>query len=97
LRQIYLSKAKLKKTKQKGTLHWRSRPPVFIGLNRMEMLVLLLPHVRLREFLAWDGQIGPVILGGLHLLQVGEILLYVMSHLLMSTNLEYDPLSTSEP
>jgi hypothetical protein len=31
------------------------------------------------------GQTGPVILGGLHWLQVGGILLYVMSHLLMST------------
>jgi hypothetical protein len=49
------------------------------------MLVLLLPHGRRREFLAWDGQIGPVILGGLHWLQVDGILLYVMSHLLMTT------------
>jgi hypothetical protein len=77
LRQIYLCKAKKKakvhppdrikkkeKNKtQKGTLHWRSRPPVFIGVNRVEMLVLLFPYVRRREFLAWDGQIGPVILG----------------------------------
>jgi hypothetical protein len=43
-----------------------TRPPVFIGLNRVEMLVLLIPHVRQMEFLAWDDQIGPVILGGLH-------------------------------
>jgi hypothetical protein len=34
--------------------------------------------------LVWDVQIGPVILGGLHWLQIGGILLYVMSHLLMS-------------
>jgi hypothetical protein len=53
----------------------------------VEILVLLPPHGRQRDFLAWDGQIGPVILGGvvLHWLQVDGILLYVMSHLLMST------------
>jgi hypothetical protein len=44
----------------------KKRPPVFIGVKRVEMLVLLLPHVRQREFLTWDGQIGPVILWGLH-------------------------------
>jgi hypothetical protein len=55
----------IKKT-QKGALHWKLRPPVFIGLNRVEILVLLLPHGRQREFLAWDGQIGPVILGKPH-------------------------------
>jgi hypothetical protein len=51
----------------------------------MKVLDLLLPHVGWREFLPWEGQIGPVILGGIHWLQVGGILLYVMSHLLMST------------
>jgi hypothetical protein len=50
----------------KGALHWRSRPPVFIGVNRVEMLVPPLPHGRWKEFLVWDGQIGPVILGELH-------------------------------
>jgi hypothetical protein len=40
---------------QKGALYWRSRPLVFIRVNRVEMLVLLLPHVRRRELLAWDG------------------------------------------
>jgi hypothetical protein len=30
---------------QKGALHWKLRPPVFIGVTRVEMLVLLLPHV----------------------------------------------------
>jgi hypothetical protein len=54
------------RTTQKGALHWKSRPPVSIGLSRMEMLVLLLSHGRWREFLLWDGQIEPVILGGLH-------------------------------
>jgi hypothetical protein len=75
LRHIYLYKAKKKKAKvhppdklkniktQKKALHWRSRPSVFIGVNRAEMLLLFLPHVRQREVLAWDGQIGPVILG----------------------------------
>jgi hypothetical protein len=70
---------------QKGALHWRSRPAVFIGVNRVEMSVLLLPHVGWREFLPWDVQIVPVNLGGLHWLQVGGILLYVMSHVLIST------------
>jgi hypothetical protein len=73
-----------KKT-QKAALHWKSRPPVSIGLSRVEMLVLLFPHGRWRKFLPWDGQIGPVILGWLHWLQVGGILLYVMSHMLTST------------
>jgi hypothetical protein len=70
---------------QKETLRWSSRHPIFIGVNKVEMLVLLLPHGRQREFLAWDDQIGPVILGRLHWLQVDGILLYVMSHLLIST------------
>jgi hypothetical protein len=75
---------KKKKKNSKGALHWRSRRPILLGVNRVEVLVLLLPHVRQREFLAWDGQIGPIISGKLHSLQVGGILLYVMSHLLMS-------------
>jgi hypothetical protein len=60
------SKIKKKKKIQKGALHQRARPPVFSGLNRVEVLVLLLPHGRRREFLAFGGQVGPVILGGLH-------------------------------
>jgi hypothetical protein len=37
---------RIKKRKtQKGALHLKSRPPVFIGLNRMEVLVLFLAHV----------------------------------------------------
>jgi hypothetical protein len=47
--------------------------------------------------LPWDGQIGPVILGGLHLTQVGEILLYVMSHLLMSTTWDVIPYQHLSP
>jgi hypothetical protein len=46
----------------------------------VEVLVLLLPHVGWREFLPWDVQIGPVILEGLHWLQVGGILLYIINH-----------------
>jgi hypothetical protein len=53
-----------KKKPQKGAQHWKSRPPVFIELKRVEMLVLLLPNGRQREFLAWVVQIGLVILGG---------------------------------
>jgi hypothetical protein len=49
------------------------------------MLVLSLQPGGQKEFLAWDDQIGTVILGRLHWLQVEGILLYVMSHLLMST------------
>jgi hypothetical protein len=48
------------------------------------MQYLLLPHVRWRKFLAWDGQIEPVSVGQLHWLQVSRTLLYVISHLLMS-------------
>jgi hypothetical protein len=60
-------KTKNKKTRpQKRALHWRSRPPVFIRVNRVEMLVLLLPHVGQRDFLAWDVQIRTVILRGFH-------------------------------
>jgi hypothetical protein len=60
VKQIYLYKTKpkctlqieLKKKKpQEGALHWKSRPPVSTGLNRVEMLVLPLPHGRRREFL----------------------------------------------
>jgi hypothetical protein len=39
-----------KKKTQKGPLHWKLRTPVFIWLNRVEMLLLLLPHVGWREF-----------------------------------------------
>jgi hypothetical protein len=35
--------------------------------------------------LAGEAQIGPVVLGNLHWLQVGGILLYVMNHMLMAT------------
>jgi hypothetical protein len=43
---------RIKKKSQKEALHWRSRLPVFITVNRMEMLVLLFPYVWQREFLA---------------------------------------------
>jgi hypothetical protein len=51
----------------------------------VEMLVLLLPYVRQREFLAWDSQIVPIILAGAPLTTDWWILLYIMSHLLMLT------------
>jgi hypothetical protein len=47
-----------KKKNSKGALHWRSRPPVFIGLNRVEVLVPLLPHVGWREIFPWDARLG---------------------------------------
>jgi hypothetical protein len=47
--------------------------------------------------LAWNGQIGPVILAGLHWPQVGGILLYVMSHWLMSTIWNVISYQQSEP
>jgi hypothetical protein len=36
-------KEKKKKKHSKGTVYW-SRPPVFIGINRVEMLILLPPR-----------------------------------------------------
>jgi hypothetical protein len=101
LRQIYLCKTKvhppdrIKKTK-KEALHWKSRPPVFIGLNRVKVLVLILPHVGWREFLPWDAQIGPVILGAP--LSTGWWDLAVCHEPYINVyNLGCDPLSTSEP
>jgi hypothetical protein len=74
--QIYLCKAKYK-NKNKAKVHPPDRIKKnlkksstleanmsVVGVNRVEMLVLLLPHDRQREFLVWDVQIGPVILGG---------------------------------
>jgi hypothetical protein len=78
-----IKKKEKKKTSKMNTTK-EPRSLVFIRLNRVEIFVLLLPHDRQRKFLFWDVQIIPAILGGLHGLQVGEILLYVMSHLLMS-------------
>jgi hypothetical protein len=81
------NKIKWKNSKRSTTLEVLRPQVFFIGVKRMEVLVLLLPHVRQRAFLVWDGQIGPVILRwvGLHWLYVGRILLHIMSHLLMST------------
>jgi hypothetical protein len=100
LRQIYLCKAKKnnnKKKTQKGVLYWRSRPPVFIGVNKVEMLVLLLSHVGRREFLAWDDQIGPVILGGSPLTTGWWDPAVCHEPSVNVNNLGCDPLSTSEP
>jgi hypothetical protein len=56
------------------------------------VLVSLLPHVGWREFLAWDGHIGPVILttGWWDPAVCDEPGVNV-------NNLRCDPLSTSEP
>jgi hypothetical protein len=87
---------RIKKKPQKGTLHRKSKLPVFTGLNRVEVLVLLLPHVGWREFLPWDGQIGPVILGGsIDCRLVGSAVCHEPS--VNVNNLGCDPLSTSEP
>jgi hypothetical protein len=79
-----------KKKTQKGALHWKSRPPVFIGLNRMEVLALLLPHVGQRKFLAWDDQMG----GSVDCSLVGSC---CHEPCVNVNNLECDLLSTSEP
>jgi hypothetical protein len=63
----------------------------------VKVLVLLLPHVRWREFLAWDGQIGPVILGGAPLTTGWwDPVVYHESYVNVK-NMGCDPLSTSEP
>jgi hypothetical protein len=76
LRQIYLCKKnkkkykakvhppdRIKKKNSKRNTALEVKTSSFIRVNRVQMLVLLLPHVRWREFFAWDGQIGPVIWG----------------------------------
>jgi hypothetical protein len=73
------------------------RPPVFIGLNRLEMLVLFLPHVGWREFLPWDVQIGPVILGGAPLTTCLWDCAVCYEPYIDVNNLGCDPLSISEP
>jgi hypothetical protein len=62
------------------------------------MLVLLPPHIRQREFLAWDDQIGPVILGAGAPLTTGWWDPAVCQEPSVDvSNLGCDPLSTSEP
>jgi hypothetical protein len=63
----------------------------------MEMLVLLLPHVGCREFLPWDVQIGPVILGGAPLTTGWWDPAVCHEPCVNVNNLGCDPLSTSEP
>jgi hypothetical protein len=59
-------------------------------------VVLLFPRGRWREFLAWDGQIGPVILGGsIDYRLVDPAVCH--EQCVNVNNLENDPLSTSEP
>jgi hypothetical protein len=43
---------RIKEKKLKKEHYWKSRPPVFIGFDRVEVLVLLLPCGKWREFLA---------------------------------------------
>jgi hypothetical protein len=61
------------------------------------MLVLFLPHVGWREFLTWDVQIGPVILGEAPLTTSwwDPAICHELS--VNVNNLGCDPLSTSEP
>jgi hypothetical protein len=63
----------------------------------VEVLVLLLPCGKWREFLAWDGQIGPVILGGTPLTTSWWDPPVCHETCVNVSNLAYDPLSTSEP
>jgi hypothetical protein len=73
LRKIYLCKAKQKKKpkrhppdrifKNLKKEHYPGGDDLQFLLSQESGDVLLLPHVRQREFLSWDGQIGPVILG----------------------------------
>jgi hypothetical protein len=67
----------------------------FFGINRVEMLVLLLPHVRQRELLAWDGQLWPIILAAL----TTDLWDPAVCHepYVDVNNLGHDLLSTSEP
>jgi hypothetical protein len=60
------------------------------------VLVLLLPHVEWRDFLPWDGQIGPLILGGTPL-TTGWDPAVCHEPCVNVNNLGYNPLSTSEP
>jgi hypothetical protein len=96
--RIYKNKTNKQKKTQKGALCWKSRPPVFIGLNRVKVLVLPFPHVGWKEFLLWDGQIGPVILVGTPL-TTGWWNPAAVCHepCVNVNNLVCDPLSTSEP
>jgi hypothetical protein len=64
----------------------------------VEMLVLLLPHDRQREFLDWDGQIVPVIgVGGAPLTKCWWDPAVHHESSVNVNNLECDPLSMSEP
>jgi hypothetical protein len=63
----------------------------------VEMLVLILPHVGWREFLSWDGQIGPIILGGDPLTTGWWDPAVCHEPCVNVNNLGCDPLSTSEP
>jgi hypothetical protein len=85
------------KNSKKKALHWRSSRPAFIGVNRLEMLVLLLPYGRQKKFLAWDDQIGPVILGGTPLTTGWWDPAVCHEPCVNVNNLGFDPLSTSEP
>jgi hypothetical protein len=46
---------RIKNKNSKRSTNWNSRPPVFIGVNRVKLLVLFLPHVKGRKFLARPG------------------------------------------
>jgi hypothetical protein len=88
---------KKKKKTSKRSITLEVKPPVFIGVNRVKMLVLLLPHGRWREFLAWDGQIGPFIFRGAPLTIGWWDPAVCPEPFVNANNLGYDPLSTSEP
>jgi hypothetical protein len=63
----------------------------------VNVLVLLLPHFGRNEILAWDDQIGPVILGGALLTTGWGVPDVCHEPSVKVNNLGCDPLSTSEP
>jgi hypothetical protein len=60
---VHLPDKKVLKKNSKRNTTLEVKTSSFYWINGVGMLVLFLLHVRQREFLAWDGQLGPVILG----------------------------------
>jgi hypothetical protein len=96
LRQIYSRKTKWKKKKtSKRSTTLEVKTSGFYWSQWSGDVSPTPSTCQVEEFLNWDGQIEPVILGGLHWLQVDGILLYHGPSVNVS-NLGCDPLSTSD-